>query len=63
MLNLPEKINLKRSHKNSTPSNLTMYYAWKNIKKSYENNELKISALTWDEEFELPYRSYPVSNI
>ena len=40
-----------------------MYYAWKNIKKSYENNELKISALTWDEEFELPYRSYPVSNI
>ena len=40
-----------------------MYYAWKNTKKSYKNNELKTSALTWDEEFELSYGSYPVSNI
>ena len=34
-----------------------------NIKRSYKNNKLKISAPTWDEEFELPDGSYSVSNI
>ena len=32
-------------------------------KKSYKNNEFKISALTWNEEFELPDGSYSVSDI
>ena len=32
-------------------------------KKSYENNKFKISAPTWIEEFELPDRSYSVSDI
>ena len=40
---------------------------WKNmkiyIKKSYKNNKFKISALTWNEEFELPDGSYSVSDI
>ena len=35
-------------------SNLSIYYTWKNFKKSYKNNEFKISAPTWNEEFELP---------
>ena len=35
----------------------------KNIKKSYENNKFKISAPTWNEEFELPDGSYSVSDI
>ena len=26
----------------------------KNIKKSYKNNKFNISAVTWNEEFELP---------
>ena len=30
----------------------------KNIKKSYKNNKFKISAPTWNEEFELPDGSY-----
>ena len=34
-----------------------------NIKKSYKNNKLKISALTSNEEFELPDGSYFVSDI
>ena len=34
-----------------------------NIKKSNKNNKFKISALTWNEEFELPDGSYSVSNI
>ena len=32
-------------------------------KNSYKNNKLKISALTWNEEFELPDGSYSVSYI
>ena len=53
-LNLSDKINLKRSDKYVALSNLGIYYAWKNIKKSYKNNEFKLSAPTWNEEFELP---------
>ena len=35
----------------------------KNIKKSYKNNKFKISAPTWNEEFELPDGSYSISDI
>ena len=30
---------------------------------SYKNNKFKISAPTWNEEFELPYGSYSVSDV
>ena len=40
-----------------------IYYKWKNIKKSYKNNKFKISAPTRNKEFELPDRSYSVSDI
>ena len=46
LLNLTDKINLKRSDKYVAVSNLSIYYTWKNIKKSYKNNELKTSAPT-----------------
>ena len=42
-------------------SNLSIYYTWKNIKISYNNNKFIISASTWDDEFELPDGSYSVS--
>ena len=54
LLNLPDIINLERSDKYVALSNLSMYYTWKNIEKSYKNNKFKISAPTWNEEFELP---------
>ena len=63
MLNFTDKINLKRSDKYVALSNLSIYYTWKNLKKSYKNNRFKISALTWNEEFELPAGSYSISNI
>ena len=63
LLNLADKIKLKRSDKYVGLSNLSIYYTWKNIKNSYKNNKFKISAPTWNEEFELPYRSYSLSNI
>ena len=63
LLNLPDKINLKRSDKYVALSNLSIYYTWKNITKSCKNDKFKISALTWNEEFELPDGSYSVSDI
>ena len=44
-------------------SNLSIYYTWKNIKSSYNNNKFKISAPTWNDKFELPDGSYSVSDI
>ena len=52
LLNLWDKINLKRSDKYVALSNLSIYYAWRNIKKSYKNNKFKTSAPTLNEEFE-----------
>ena len=40
-----------------------IYYTWKKIKKLHNNNKFKISALTWNEEFELPDGSYSISGI
>ena len=63
LLNLRDKINLKGSDKYVALSNLSIYYTWKNIKKSCKNNKFKISGPTWNEEFELPDGSYSVSDI
>ena len=63
LLNLTEKINLKGTDKYVALSNLSMYYTWKNIKTSYKNNKFKISARTWNEEFELPEGSYSILDI
>ena len=63
LLNLTEKINLKGSDKFVALSNLSMYYTWKNIEKPYKNNIFKISAPTWNKEFELPDGSYSISDI
>ena len=62
-LNLTDKLDLRRGQKTVALSNLSIYYTWKNIKSSYNNNKFKISAPTGSEEFELPDRSYSVSNI
>ena len=63
VLNLTDKLDLRRSQKTVALSNLSIYYTWKNIKSSYNNNKLKISAPTWSEEFELPDGSYSISDI
>ena len=63
LLNLTDKISQKRSDKYVVLPNLSIYYTWKNITKSYKNNKLKISAPTWNEEFELHDGSYSVSDI
>ena len=62
-LKLTDQVNLRRDQKTVALSNLSIYYTWKNIKSSYNNNKLKISSPTWSEEFELPDGSYSISNI
>ena len=63
LLNLADEINLKKSDKNVALSNLSIYYTWKNMKKSKKKNKFKISAPTSNEEFELPDGSYSVIDI
>ena len=63
LLNVSDKIDLKRSDKYVALSNLSNYYRWKNIKKSCKNNKFKTTAPTSNEEFGLPYGSYFVSDI
>ena len=63
LLNLTDKIDLRRKDKYIALSNLSIYYTWKNIKKSYKDNKFKISAPTWNEEFELPDGSYSMPDI
>ena len=63
LINLTDKIDFRRKDKYFALSNLSNYYTWKNIKKSYESNKFKISAPTWNEEFELPDGSYSISDI
>ena len=58
-----DKLNLKNPNKNMSLANLSIYYTWKNIKSEYSNNKLKISALTWNDEFNLLDGSYSVSDI
>ena len=62
LLNLTNKIDL-RSEKTVALSNHSIYYTWKNIKSSYNNNKFKIFAPTWNEEFKLPDGSYSISDI
>ena len=63
VLKLTDKLDLRRGQKTVALSNLSIYYMWKNVKSSYNNNKFKICAPTWSEEFELPDGSYSVSDI
>ena len=46
-------------------ANLSIYYTWKNVKSTYNNNnnKFKISAPTWNETFDLPDGSYNISEM
>ena len=62
-LSLVDKLNLKDPNKNMALANLSIYYTWKNIKSAYNNNKFKISAPTWNDEFDLPDGSYSIADI
>ena len=62
-LNLSQRLDLRSSNKHVTLQSLSIYYTRKNVRKQYNSNKLKIIALTWIDEFELPDGSYSVSGI
>ena len=63
ILKLTNKLDLRIGEKVIALSNLSIYYTWKNIKSSYNNNKFEISAPTWDDKLELLDRLYSVSDI
>ena len=63
VLKLADKFDLRRGLKSVALSNLSIYYTWRNIKSSYNNNKFKVSPSTWSDEFELPDGSYSISDI
>ena len=63
ILKLTNKLDLRIGKKVTALSDLSIYYTWKNIKSSYNNNKFQISAPTWNDEFELPDGSYSISDI
>ena len=62
-IDLTDKRNLTNPNKNMALANLSIYYTWKNINSEYNNNEFKISALTWNNTFDLPDGSYSILNL
>ena len=63
ILKLTNKLDLRIAEKVTALSHLSIYYTWKNIKNSYNNNKIKIPAPTWNNKFKLPDGSYSVSDI
>ena len=62
ILKLINKLDLRMGEKVIALSNLSIYCTWKDIKSSY-NNKFKISAPTWNDQFDLPDGSYSISDI
>ena len=62
ILKVTNKLGLRIGEKIIALSNLSIYYTWKNIKCSYNNNKFEISAPTGNDELELPDESHSVSN-
>ena len=60
---LIDKLDLKNPNKNMALANLSIYYTWKNVKSTYNNNKFKILAPTWNEAFDLPDGPYNISEI
>ena len=60
---LIDKLDLRNPNKNMALANLSIYYTWKNVKSTYNNNKFKILAPTWNETVDLPDESYNISEI
>ena len=51
ILKFTDKLDLRRGEKTIALANLSIYYPWKNIKSSHNNNEFKISVPTLNDKF------------
>ena len=55
---ITDKKDLESSNKYCVFSNLSIYYAWKNVKGLHENSNFSIWRQTWDKQFEWPKWNY-----
>ena len=53
MLKFTNKLDLKIDEMVIALWNLSIYYTWKKIRKSYNHDKFQISAPTWNNKFEL----------
>ena len=60
---MSQRIALRGSDKLVAFQNLSVYYTCKNIRKHYNNIKFKVIAPTWNDEFDLPYGSYGLSDV
>ena len=63
ILKITSSLDLRIGEKTIILLNLSIYYLWKNIKISYNNNKFKTSPPTWNDKFQLPDGLYSVSDI
>ena len=63
ILKFTDKLDFRRGENRIALLNFSIYYRWKNIKSSYNNNKFKISAPTCNDKFQLPDGSCSVSAI
>ena len=63
ILKLTNELDLRIGEKILALSNLSIYYTWRNIRSSHNNDKFRISAPTWNDKFELPNGSYSVWDI
>ena len=59
---LIDKLDLRNPNQNMALANLSIYYTWKNVKLTYNNNN-QFQAPAWNETFDLPDGSYNISEI
>ena len=60
---LIDKLDLRNPNKNMVLANISIYYTWKNVKSTYNNNKFKISVPTWNDTFDLPDGLYNIPEI
>ena len=53
VIKLSQRLDLRSSNKSVALQNLCIYCTWKNVRKQYKNNNLKVIALMWNDKFEL----------
>ena len=59
-----DKLNPKNPNNNNIGLvDLSIYYTWKNIKSTSNNNKFKIFAPAWNDEFDFPDCSYAIPDI
>ena len=54
VLNLSQRLDIRRLNKHVALRNLFIHYTWKHIRKQYKSNKLKINTPTKNDKFEFP---------